>query len=184
MRGIFIFSLMIIMACSPKTVKEAQKSDVVETDVVESTVDTSRIEIDTEEPDNEVPTEMILEFQKTSCFGKCPVYIIRGYSDGRVIYHGKANVEKVGYYETMLTEDSISVIFEKAQNFGFFELENNYPPSGPPISDLPKTNTYLKKGTIEKKVSDNYDSPLALQQFEKYLDEYFSGLNWVKVNGD
>ena len=184
----FLFPL-ILFACNLKTgevLNEGENpistSDEFEIDTATTVTKTDiPIEsIDTEEPDNEV-VEVILEFRKTACFGDCPTFSVELLSDGRIFFNGKANVEKIGLFESNVNDSFVFTLFQEAENIDFFSLDEKYPKGKNELPDLPKTITYLKNGKKSHKVTNSYSSPLALQQFEKYILSKFDNLYWVKI---
>lgn len=125
---------------------------------------------------------VLCEIQRSSCYGKCPTYSIKLYSDGKVIYHGKANVDKLGYHEAFCDSQNFESIFIAAAQIDYFTLRSQYPSDGSNLPDLPKTISYLKKGGLEKRVIDNFDAPASLVHFENWLDDFFDSLEWKKVD--
>jgi len=125
---------------------------------------------------------LICELRRTSCYGKCPSYSIKLYSDGSVNYHGKANVEKLGHYSAYCNPQSFEAIFAAANVANYFVLRSQYPTDGRVIPDLPKTISYLKREGLEKRVIDNFEAPPSLIKFEKWLDNFFDDLTWEKVS--
>lgn len=184
MKAVFQFiTILLLVSCNPKSAEkiqgESNANDRNET--IDATIqDTFFNAIATEEPDNEsFPT--ILEFEKTTCFGKCPSFKVQIFSNGKVIYQGKANVEKTGFFESKVNDSFMFFIFQEAEKIGFFQFSNTYPVDGKEIPDLPKTITYLNDGSNELKVVDAFDAPLSLRNFEKFLIDKIDSLYWEKV---
>ena len=126
---------------------------------------------------------VLCEIQRSSCYGKCPSYSIKLFSDGRAIYHGKANVDKQGYFEAFCNPQNFEEIFTAAEQANYFVMRSQYPVDGRTLPDLPKTITYLKRNGLDKRVIDNFDAPVSLVRFENWLDDFFDGLDWKKVEG-
>ncbi|RMG76525.1 MAG: hypothetical protein D6714_21225, partial [Bacteroidetes bacterium] len=127
-------------------------------------------------------TYVMASIKKTPCYGTCPVFEARFYTDGRVEYVGKMNVEKVGTYQSRVDEATLKAIKDKALEAGFFDFYDKYPTGDVQISDLPTTITHLRIGDMQKTVSNKYQAPEALKAYEKYLLELLDRLEWSAVS--
>ncbi len=187
-RNILFFLVLGVMffSCGRKTavakVEEPQEQE--EVTEKEALSQSEIFEAVTEEVEEEVEDKIYLlcELKRTSCYGKCPVYHIKLYSNGTVTYDGKANVEKIGNYVSYCEPESIEAVFTAAAEANYFVLRSQYPEDGRKISDLPKTITYLKRDGLEKRVIDNFDAPANLVDFEKWLEVFFNDLEWSSSN--
>jgi hypothetical protein len=129
----------------------------------------------------EVPLYLVAEIKRTPCYGECPVYQARIFSDGRAEYEGISHVTKIGKFKTTIPTKRLQEIYQAAENANYFVFGANYPTNGRFIGDLPITSTYLKRGGLEKRIKNNFDAPLALQAFENWLELFFMSLNWTLV---
>lgn len=146
-----------------------------------------------EAPENDTPLEgetsgeekvyQFLGFKKTPCYGTCPVYEVKIFSDGQVTWHGKRNVERTGWYESRVSREVLNQIREKVFEADFLALENQYPVSEPKVADLPSTITYVRIGDMEKFVTNTHDAPEQLLTFEQYLQNLIDGLAWTPAQG-
>jgi len=115
----------------------------------------------------EIKKELIISLERTPCYGTCPIYKIKIFSDGSAFYHGERFVEKIGNYEFSVSKETLNYILKKADEIGFFELEDKYTAN---ITDLPKTITFIKNGKNKKRVVDYYGAPKTLKEFESLVD--------------
>ncbi len=115
----------------------------------------------------EINKELIISLERTPCYGTCPIYKIKIFSDGSAFYHGERFVEKIGNYEFSVSKETLNYILKKADEIGFFELEDKYTAN---ITDLPKTITFIKNGKHKKRVVDYYGAPKILKEFESLVD--------------
>ena len=191
MKTLLIFcSLLFVLSCNQKT-----KSTIVETkpelaipdslasdssDLI-SKIDTTQKLISTESPDDEEQLIVILEFEKTACFGKCPSFKVELLSNGVIHYEGRAHVENIGKYISNVNDSFIYTIFQEADKVGFYDLKREYPVDGRQIPDLPKTITYIKNGEKEQQIINGFDSPHELKEFELFIWEKIENLYWEKV---
>jgi len=115
----------------------------------------------------EVKKELVISLERTPCYGTCPIYKMKIFSDGSAFYHGERFVEKIGNYEFSVSKETLNYILKKADDIGFFELEDKYTAN---ITDLPKTITFIKNGKNKKRVVDYYGAPKTLKEFESLVD--------------
>ncbi len=181
---------MIISACSPKNAEVLTETPQTQVDSV--VIDTNTVEVvtidstllkDTLEiiPPEPVIPSIMAKLQRKACFGKCPVFELRIYEDGLVIYKGQNHVPRIGWYEAQLDSAAVQYILKRAKDIGYFEMKSTYPPYGQVISDVPTTISYIKKEEQEKTVTNHHSSPVRLQRFERYIDELMDTLSWKRV---
>ncbi len=82
-------------------------------------------------------TVFVAGIQRTPCFGKCPQYEIRLYKSGLAEYIGMGAVEKIGKYQCRLDSSIVALVIEKANDYGFFDLNDFYPVNNPQIKYFP-----------------------------------------------
>lgn len=116
-------------------------------------------------------------FQKTACFGKCPVYQVKFFSDGKVTWYGKMNVERMGWWEAKVDQATLKGIKTKADEVKYWDMSAEYP-QGQKVADLPSTILYVRAGDVEKSVMDTHGAPEKLKEFERYLEDLISSLDW------
>lgn len=124
-------------------------------------------------------TLVVLQLERTSCFGKCPVYKVRLLRNGKAEFHGSKYTEKIGNWYAQTEPNFLASIQAEATKIGFMKLANKYPTSEQDISDFPACKTYLRMPNMsEKFIYNKNDAPESLSNFEKFLDESFNKLEW------
>lgn len=123
----------------------------------------------------------VIYIKRTSCFGKCPAYEAMFLSDGKVFYKGKANVEKVGSFQSSIDPAKINVIIKKAFELKYFDMAEKYPESGEKLSDLPTTVTSVNCTGQSKTINNSYRAPDNLKKFEDLIDSELDKLKFVTV---
>lgn len=102
---------------------------------------------------------VVANIKKTSCYGVCPVFEIKVFSNGLVLYDGKKHTPRLGLHEAYLLKSEIDELIAQADTIHFFQLASAYPLEGKSLIDLPSTIIYLKKESLEKEIINNYGAP-------------------------
>ena len=157
-------------------------------DLREDPPDAVVFEVD--EPADSSPTspnsanEVVVSIRKTPCFGRCPVFEMRVYANGRAVYNGQRFVERMGVYEAEVPSSALDELYRRIEQTRFSGFSNQYPANGRRIPDMPSTITYVNTLSVEKKISNNHDAPADLLDFEAFLLEWLEGLSWGAVYKD
>lgn len=122
-------------------------------------------------------------YRKTACFGKCPTFRVKFFSDGRAEYNGTRHVDKIGTYEAQLEGKMLKDMINKAHEVGYLDFENEYPIEHK-VADLPSTITYLRIGDMEKTIKNTLDGPKGLAEYEAYLEKIIDQIQWKATTMD
>ncbi len=116
---------------------------------------------------------LVAYLERTPCFGKCPYYSIRIYKSGYVVYEGKRDVDKIGRFQTTLSQDALKELGQFALSTGFFDLANEY--RNPHLTDFPTIYIEVNYAGKKKKIT-HYDAspPDTLVNMENFIDALFS----------
>lgn len=71
----------------------------------------------------ELQKDPFLYFGKTACLGKCPVYDLYVFEDGKVEYNGIKNVAKKGKHSFQLSAEEIKSLKTQLTNINTLEVE-------------------------------------------------------------
>ncbi len=167
--------LLTLAACHRKTVAEAEQGKGKNMPVEEPGQPSA--EKDTPGDDPEV--YQYAGFKKTPCYGTCPTYEVKFYTDGKVIWYGFSNVERLGLYEARVDQQVFRDIKNKSEEVDFYSFYSEYPRENK-VVDLPTTITYIRFGDMEKQVRNTHDAPESLTEFENFLETLINGLTWRK----
>jgi hypothetical protein len=124
---------------------------------------------------------LVASLERTTCYGNCPYYEVKVYSNGVVTYNGRKNVEYLGLHESVLPQKQIHELLDKAKSIGYAYLENKYPIKGLGIIDFPLCITSVKEGEIKKMVYNRNDSPQRLVEYQEFFDELMEEVEWKKI---
>jgi hypothetical protein len=126
----------------------------------------------------EAPLDIRASLSKTACFGKCPVFQVTLLANGKVKWYGEKNVDRLGAFEAVISQEDWAKLLTEAKEKGIFKLEPKYPANGQHLADIPLTELFLHDGRHKKKIVNQADAPQSLMKFEKYFLEMMDRLDW------
>lgn len=167
--------IVIISACggSKKIAENGNGSSNDENEIV----NTSQTEHQIIFEDIEEGDSLFASIGKTYCFGKCPVYTMKIYNKGYVTFHGKANVEMIGDFMTVVRGEDMIKFIDMANRINYFDMDDNY--DNPGITDLPSTTTSIVMNRKRKTVRCRINCPQSLKSFEKLFEELIESKEWI-----
>jgi len=165
-----LFLAFVIFSC--KSNKSASSEDR-SAEATNSTTDTVVVVV--EKPAEQKDT-LLIGFEKTPCFGRCPAYKVKIYRSGFATYEGLNFTEKLGTYSTHFTDEEIADIFKSAAEIGYFSLEDKY--DNPRVSDLPSTISTLNTEDEKKRIVARMNIPQELKTFHNNLADTLLEKNW------
>lgn len=124
---------------------------------------------------------LVASLERTTCYGNCPYYEAKVYSNGVITYNGRKNVENLGQYQGLLSQQQIQQLLDKAKSVGYIYLENKYPIKGLGIIDFPVCITSIQEGGVKKMIYNRNDSPQRLVEYQDFFDELIEEVEWKKV---
>lgn len=133
----------------------------------------------TESYQNQTEESVFATISKSPCYGKCPVYTMTIYSDGRAVLEGKFNIDYIGTYETKLSEEELQEFTETAKRIDYFGLEDKYDSE---VTDLPSTTTSIVIDGEKKEVYRRANYPQKILTFERLFTQLLENKKWEKVD--
>ena len=132
-------------------------------------------------PNKKNKVYLVASIKRTPCLGSCSIYEAKLYSDGKATFFGRKNVHMKGRFEGKVTQLQMKELIEQINEADFFNFESSYPTNDTTkrVSENSKTILTVQVGDSIKKVKTNNEGPVALLDFENYLDELFDRLDWV-----
>jgi len=121
---------------------------------------------------------IVVSLQKTPCFGSCPVFEARVFSNGTAIWEGERHTARIGKYEATVPHEWLNELMAEAEAIDFFRMAVRYPLYGSALPDVPQTITFMQNGGKQRRVTDNAAAPVDLVRFEKMLEEKLNTLEW------
>ena len=171
----YLFLLLAGLMLFPSACKK--KAELEVTEVTEPMPPPDLVE----EPNDklEYQDSLMIHYQGTSCFGTCPIFVMKVYRSGYATYDGTNFVERMGKFEGWVPPGAIEAVVAKANGIGYFQMKDKYDAM---VSDLPSTITEIAAadGTI-KRVDNRYDGPRALQDLYPILDQVIESTEWKPI---
>lgn len=122
-----------------------------------------------------------LQMERTACFGKCPVYSIELYNDGRIIYTGKRFIEDSGRYEKNIGKAAVAKIFKQFDAYRADTCKASYELM---IQDLPGISYQYSRNDEMKTIQNAHFGPGYLRHLANDIDSlgyYPSHKTWKKI---
>jgi hypothetical protein len=124
---------------------------------------------DTRNPENN--GTLVASMERTPCFGRCPVYSVKIYDTGLLVYEAKKFADTTGCFYRVLSKQEMAGLRESFNRAGFFKLADKYPEEAKAPTDLPSCIVFYTDGTAQKTVTDKrWETPETLTRLEKGLD--------------
>jgi TonB family protein len=114
-------------------------------------------------------------FERTGCFGKCPIYKVEVLMNGKITYVGKLNVDRLGTFEGKLTRHQILQITHAIAKSKLPKKSIKYKKIA---SDLPSLNYWYEIGKKRITVFNVNQGPIELNTIALVIDSIVTKLKW------
>ena len=111
--------------------------------------------------------DLLIELKRTPCYGSCRVYTVKIDKNGKGLFEGVENVEKIGRFSFSLSQDELMEFENAFHQVDFYQLKNIYDGQ---VSDLPTTYISYYKDGNRKKIMDYYGAPQELRALENSIE--------------
>lgn len=137
--------------------------------------------------------------ERTSCYGRCPAYIVSIDDTGGVDFNGKGFTKTMGSARGSISSEEVSQLVDEVRKSGFFSLQSSYASmqDGCPTlaTDLPRVTIRVKLGDQDKTISHDLGCweqgfvrgenlpgvyPKALFDLENKIDEITGTKRWLE----
>jgi Domain of unknown function (DUF6438) len=123
--------------------------------------------------------EPLMVYERTVCFGKCPVFIFTIYNNGFATYEGKQNVEKIGFYGAELPRTDIDELKKAIFEGKYFDMEELY--HTPKVTDIPTVYTTVTIENKRKKIVAKAGYPEELRNIHRLLDRFIKYVELTEI---
>lgn len=124
-----------------------------------------------------IKIQKLVSLNKSSCFGKCPVYKITLYNDGLAILESKVNMDKLGVFHTMLAPEQLKKIISKIEKVNWPDSKSRFMKN---IPDLPiSTLDFFRADSLIQRIESNSSLPQDLETIHTELSDLANQKNWI-----
>jgi len=129
----------------------------------------------------ELAKDTMLHMRKGPCLGRCPVYSITIYNNGKVKYDGVTNIEMAGIFESKLEGDQQARAQKLIDAIELPRMYSRYPRGVDMATDVARTKMVISDGIIKFPTVISYGQPDELKDIEQYLVQLIKDLSWVQI---
>lgn len=123
--------------------------------------------------------EVLVQLERTACFGACPVYAVTVLTDGTTRYTGEQHVKVTEPVEVKLEPavlEKLKARFESSEFLKWGDYQRT------PVTDMPTVVLTYKGHTVRHYLGDD-KAPPALTALEDEVDAIIGTDRWVKGTG-
>ncbi len=119
---------------------------------------------------------LLYYFERTPCFGQCPIFKLSIYDSGYSIYEGRNFVDRIGTYQSNGDLASLHKIKQVADSIQYFSFDSLY--DNPNLMDFPSKIIIIKDQGEKKKVVARVKAPKSLEVLYRAFDDYIDAQKW------
>ena len=138
-----------------------------------------------------VDSSLVMSLERGPCRGRCPVYRVDVYGDGKVRFDGKQYVGTIGAQNGTAPAAAVQDLLRTIQNSEFSSVDTSFvmgsAACGQYMPDLPMSKLSAKLGTQMKTVHHDpgcRNAPRFLRTLEAQVDSVARTARWIAGNGD
>ncbi len=121
-----------------------------------------------------------ITFSKGYCFGKCPVYTLTIFKDGSMLYEGKANVERLGFYTAQLSKEQVKELQEGIKTYKILDSKEDLVDKM--LMDAPTYKLKVVTKEVTKDITHLGPTPQNIRTFEKQIDDMLLLIDFKKIS--
>jgi len=120
-----------------------------------------------------------LYYERTACFGTCPIFRFTVFNDNSCLYEGDNFVEMIGKFTGKADRDEVIKVVDMAERIGYINFKNEY--DNPMIMDIPAIVTQVNTDGKKKSMIDRYQGPTTAHSLYEAFDELILSIKWKKT---
>lgn len=122
-----------------------------------------------------------ITFQRSVCFGECPVYKVTFHRDGGANYLGEFYVKRKGSYGGYIYHRQFDRLVKLLESQDFFRMNDQYPDNLENLTDAPVNQLSVESDVGRKTVRYMHDyEPVELWAVELGIDAITEEIGWKK----
>lgn len=131
---------------------------------------------------------VLLERRRGDCFGPCPVYKLKIFSDGRVVFIGEENVREKKSVESRIDQEQLLALFREFRKINYFTMADKYLPKENCPSQTSDSQTVFTSYTVNEKTKsvihylgcEGTNELRKLTTLENNIDQIVGTKQWIK----
>lgn len=119
-----------------------------------------------------------IAFERSACFGRCPVYTVLIKADGSLSYVGRANTKRQGVHAGTIYPSGFAYLAQLANDLGIEALKDRYAAG---VTDNPTSYIALTRGGKKKLImhyAPSLSGPPRLFAFENEIERVLERAEW------
>ena len=125
---------------------------------------------------------LFLYYEKTPCFGRCPIFKMTIYESGFATYDGINFVDNIGFHKATISNEKMGKIKDLLNAIGYFDLDDAY--DNEHIMDIPARIIEARYSGKQKRILARYNVPEKLRDTMNELDKLFENTEWVPYSSN
>lgn len=122
----------------------------------------------------------VISFEKTRCYGVCPVYKAKLFNNGRIEFYPKMNHPIQEASVANIPKHKIQLILDKAEKIDFWSLNDVYDDER--ITDLPSTIITISTKSKSKKIKVRYNPPKDLKEIIQITESTIESAKYKPIS--
>lgn len=123
--------------------------------------------------------ELVINMQKSPCFGTCPVYSLDIYNTGRAEVYGTKNFKWLGRFEKTLTPEEYAHLIQQFEEKKFYSYDSIYTSE---VADYPSVSiSYKKDQQIKHTIHGKFERPEPILELQKRLEDIAQQDGWTLI---
>lgn len=170
------FVLLVFIVLASTVVGCKKKQAAVATESTETTPPAATAESTPQESPQEAG--VFATYERTPCYGQCPIFKLTIYTDGKAVYEGRNWVNMIGTYRTVVSKSSMERLLTAAKEVDYFSMKEEY--NNEMVTDLPSVITEVSNDGVLKRVRNRRGGPASLKTLYGVFDTIVAESFWTK----
>ena len=184
---LILLFILTFQSCSNKEVSKSINSQLntSKDDKVSVSNDSTQI---TDNSATDAKIVVMLERRKGDCWGPCPIYKLKIFSDGKVIFIGEENVKEKTTVKSQINQKQLKTLSAEFEKIDYFTMADKYVPQENCPSQNSDSQTVFTSYTVGEKTKfithylgcEGTNELRNLVILEKNIDQIVATNQWIK----
>ncbi|MEM7162977.1 MAG: DUF6438 domain-containing protein [Bacteroidota bacterium] len=148
-----------------------EQTEVIADILIEESPDSSEVIEEVTNTDS-----LFFAYERTPCFGRCPIFQLKVYQSGFAVYNGTNFVDYIGIYKYRFEQSTLNELKNALNSADFFAMQDVY--DNEQVMDLPARIVEANFDGNKKKVMGRYNLPKEFKELTQTIDKIFENIEW------